>query len=52
MSDSRDAQKIKAENYGNDVIHSLSKLRERAELCDFKVSADGRVFEVKTLKLL
>ncbi|KAL4219962.1 Kelch-like protein 26 [Mactra antiquata] len=46
MSDSRDAQKVKADNYGNVVLQNLSKLRDRSELCDFKVSADGRVFEV------
>ena len=46
MTDSRDAQKVKADNYGSAVLHNLDKLRERSELCDFKVSADGRVFEV------
>lgn len=46
MSDPRDGQKVKAENYGTTVLQNLSKLRDKSELCDFKVSADGRVFEV------
>lgn len=46
MSDIRDAQKVTADNYGSAVLQNLGKLRERSELCDFKVCADGRVFEV------
>ena len=39
-------QKIQAEGYGDMVIQRLQGLRRNMELCDFKVSADGRVFEV------
>lgn len=41
-----DVQKIQAEGYGDMVIQRLQGLRRNMELCDFKVSADGRVFEV------
>ncbi|KAH3827789.1 kelch-like protein 26 [Dreissena polymorpha] len=46
MSEGRDARRVKSDNYGSAVLQSLSQLRERSELCDFKVSADGNVFEV------
>ena len=39
-------QKMQAEGYGDMVIQRLRGLRRNVELCDFKVSADGRVFEV------
>jgi hypothetical protein len=42
-----DGQKIQAEGYGDMVIQRLQNLRNNMELCDFRVSADGRVFEVK-----
>ncbi|XP_050413707.1 kelch-like protein 26 [Patella vulgata] len=41
-----EGQKFQAEGYGDTVIHQLNRLRQNKELCDFKVSADGRVFEV------
>ncbi|XP_076435916.1 kelch-like protein 26 [Babylonia areolata] len=41
-----EGQKIVAEGYGDMVIQRLQALRRNMELCDFKVSADGRVFEV------
>lgn len=47
MSDSRSGNKVKADGYGNDVLRNLSQLRDKSELCDFRVSADGRVFEVR-----
>ncbi|XP_052784598.1 kelch-like protein 13 [Mya arenaria] len=46
MSESRDVRRVKSDNYGDAVLQNLSQLRERSELCDFKVSAGGRVFEV------
>ena len=44
-----EGQKIVAEGYGDMVIQRLHGLRRNMELCDFKVSADGRVFEVGVL---
>ncbi|XP_071086190.1 kelch-like protein 9 isoform X1 [Haliotis cracherodii] len=41
-----EGQKIQAEGYGDMVIQKLHTLRQNKELCDFRVSADGRVFEV------
>ncbi|XP_025079983.1 kelch-like protein 26 [Pomacea canaliculata] len=41
-----EGQKFQAEGYGDMVISKLQALRRNTELCDFKVSADGRVFEV------
>ncbi|XP_046584126.1 kelch-like protein 9 isoform X1 [Haliotis rubra] len=41
-----EGQKIQAEGYGDMVIQKLHTLRQNNELCDFRVSADGRVFEV------
>jgi len=46
MSDSKEGRKVKADDYGNVVLQNLSQLRDKSELCDFRVSADGRVFEV------
>lgn len=44
-----EGQKFQAEGYGDMVISKLQALRRNTELCDFKVSADGRVFEVRLL---
>ncbi|KAK7499301.1 hypothetical protein BaRGS_00009561 [Batillaria attramentaria] len=41
-----EGQKFQAEGYGDMVIHRLQALRRNMELCDFKVKAEGRVFEV------
>ncbi|CAG5126215.1 unnamed protein product [Candidula unifasciata] len=39
-------QKVKADDYGDIVMRQFQKLRAENELCDFKVLAQGRVFEV------
>ncbi|KAK0066430.1 kelch-like protein 36 [Biomphalaria pfeifferi] len=41
-----EAQKVKANGYGDSVIKQFQTLRSENELCDFKVLAQGRVFEV------
>lgn len=41
-------QKVKATGYGDIVMRQFQKLRAENELCDFKVLAQGRVFEVST----
>ena len=41
-----DDKKVKAENYGDTVVKSLNNLWQKNELCDFKVSAGGHVFDV------
>ncbi|GAB1597658.1 kelch-like protein 9 isoform X1 [Argonauta hians] len=43
MSEGED---FKSEGYGDRVIEKLNVLRNNSELCDFKVSAEGKVFEV------
>jgi len=46
MSEGRNVRRVKSDNYGGEVLQQLSQLRERSELCDFKVAAGGRVFKV------
>ncbi|KAL3848251.1 hypothetical protein ACJMK2_019120 [Sinanodonta woodiana] len=41
-----EAQGVQADGYGDSVIKKLNALRQKNELTDFKVSAEGRVFEV------
>lgn len=41
-----EGQDFKADGYGDMVIENLNHLRTNSELCDFKVSAEGKVFEV------
>ena len=41
-----DDKKVKADDYGDIVVKSLNSLRQKNELCDFKVSAGGHVFDV------
>ena len=37
----------KSDTYGDIVIQQFKSLKEKDELCDFQVSADGRTFKVK-----
>lgn len=37
---------MKSEGYGDKVIQQLNNLRSRNELCDFKVSAGEKSFQV------
>lgn len=37
---------LKSEGYGDKVIQQLNNLRSRNELCDFKVSAGEKSFQV------
>ena len=39
-------RKMKSRCYGDDMIKSMSQLRENDELCDFTVSAEGQSFKV------
>lgn len=39
-------QSLKSEGYGDKVIQQLNNLRSRNELCDFKVSAGEKSFQV------
>ena len=41
-----DDKKVKADDYGDNVVKSLNDLWRKNELCDFKVSAGGHVFDV------
>ena len=41
-----DDKKVKADDYGDIVVKSLNSLRQKNELCDFRVSAGGHVFDV------
>ena len=41
-----DEKKVKADDYGDIVVKSLNSLRQKNELCDFRVSAGGHVFDV------
>ena len=49
-----DDKKVKADDYGDNVVKSLNDLWKKNELCDFKVSAGGHVFDVsgETLRKL
>ena len=35
-----------AKTYGNDVVMSLSSLRDSGDLCDFTLYSEGRSFQV------
>lgn len=50
MSDNKEGNRVKAEDYGGEVLRNLSHLRDKSELCDFRVSAGGHVFEVSPLQ--
>jgi hypothetical protein len=39
-------QRAKAASYGDIVIQQFRSLRDKDELCDFQVSAEGRTFKV------
>lgn len=39
-------QPSKSDIYGDTVIQQFRSLREKDELCDFQVSAEGRTFKV------
>ena len=39
-------RKMRSHSYGDDMIKSMSQLRENNELCDFTVSSDGYSFKV------
>ncbi|XP_052057617.1 kelch-like protein 9 [Mytilus californianus] len=39
-------QRSKSKTYGDTVIQQFRSLRDKDELCDFQVSADGRIFKV------
>lgn len=41
-----DDKKVKADDYGDTVVKSLKDLWKKNELCDFKVSAGGHVYDV------
>ncbi|KAK3791873.1 hypothetical protein RRG08_026776 [Elysia crispata] len=41
-----EVQRVKADGYSDSVVRHFQKLRAENELCDFKVVAQGRVFEV------
>ena len=41
-----EGNKFQACGYGDSVVQKLNSLRNNNELCDYKVSAEGRVFEV------
>ena len=49
-----DDKKVKADDYGDTVVKSLKDLWKKNELCDFKVSAGGHVYDVSfiTTKIL
>ncbi|XP_021372103.1 kelch-like protein 26 isoform X2 [Mizuhopecten yessoensis] len=44
-------QRVQAEGYGDSVITQMKNLRTNNELCDFKVSAEGRTFDVHKVLL-